>query len=108
MAGRYFGDRWEQASPAERKQLRGWSKRITYGTNYGMGVAALARSLDVSEREARAWMYAKDRAFPAVTRTRAEAQSEARRTNRLRLWTGRPIAVPSAFVAWNYLCQGGG
>jgi hypothetical protein len=25
----------------------------------------------------------------------------------LKLWTGRPVAVPTAFVAWNYLCQGG-
>jgi hypothetical protein len=25
----------------------------------------------------------------------------------LTLWTGRRVAVPSAFVAWNYLCQGG-
>jgi len=107
MAERYFGEAWTAADPDERKQMRLWSKRITYGTNYGMGVPALARSLGVSEDEARQWMHAKDRAFPAVTRTRAEAQSEARRMNRLRLWTGRPIAVPSGFVAWNYLCQGG-
>jgi hypothetical protein len=30
-----------------------------------------------------------------------------RETSILKLWTGRPVAVPSAFVAWNYLCQGG-
>ncbi|MFN8562256.1 MAG: DNA polymerase [Anaerolineae bacterium] len=23
------------------------------------------------------------------------------------MWTGRKVAVPTAFVAWNYLCQGG-
>jgi DNA polymerase I-like protein with 3'-5' exonuclease and polymerase domains len=38
---------------------------------------------------------------------REAAKRQARDTNELQLWTGRRVAVPSAFVAWNYLCQGG-
>lgn len=107
MAARYFGSTWDKAAPERRKQLRNWSKKITYGTNYGMGAAALGRSLGLSQTEARQLMEAKDRAFPAVTRARADAQRQAHLTQQLELWTGRPIAVPTPFVAWNYLCQGG-
>ncbi|MBI1281547.1 MAG: hypothetical protein GC179_25700, partial [Anaerolineaceae bacterium] len=42
-----------------------------------------------------------------VTHWRAVAQKQVDETHRLKLWTGRPVAVPSAFVAWNYICQGG-
>lgn len=52
-------------------------------------------------------MDAKDRAFANVTRMRAAAQQQVRETQILHLWTGRPVAVPTPFVAWNYLCQGG-
>ena len=52
-------------------------------------------------------MRAKDAAFARVTRMRAAAQQQVERTHQLRLWTGRPVAVPTPFVAWNYLCQGG-
>ena len=38
---------------------------------------------------------------------RTAAQQKVRETHMLRLWTGRPVAVPTPFVAWNYLCQGG-
>jgi hypothetical protein len=38
---------------------------------------------------------------------RAAAQKQTSETHLLRLWTGRPVAVPTPFVAWNYLCQGG-
>jgi DNA polymerase I-like protein with 3'-5' exonuclease and polymerase domains len=52
-------------------------------------------------------MRAKDNAFARVTRMRAAAQRKARETGLLKLWTGRDVSVPSAFVAWNYVCQGG-
>ena len=44
MAVRYFGETWNQAGPQERKRLRGLSKRISYGTAYGMGARSLAKS----------------------------------------------------------------
>ncbi|MDX1992618.1 MAG: DNA polymerase [bacterium] len=107
MAAEYFGEAWDEADAETRKRLRTWSKKITYGTNYGMGADALGRSLGVSQDEARRWIRAKDRAFPAVTRARAAAQRQVEQTHLLHLWTGRPVAVPTPFVAWNYLCQGG-
>jgi DNA polymerase I-like protein with 3'-5' exonuclease and polymerase domains len=107
MATRYFGQAWEQADPAERKHLRNMSKKITYGTAYGMGAERLGDSIGVSKDEAQRLIQAKDRAFARVTRMRAAAQQRVRETQRLRLWTGRPVAVPTPFVAWNYLCQGG-
>jgi len=61
----------------------------------------------VSTEEAQRLIRAKDTAFANVTRTRAAAQRQARETGILELWTGRRVAVPSAFVAWNFLCQGG-
>lgn len=107
MAAQYFGAAWEAADADERRRLRGMSKKITYGTAYGMGAERLGESIGVSLEEAQRLMRAKDRAFARVTAARAAAQRQVRATNQLRLWTGRPVAVPTAFVAWNYLCQGG-
>ncbi len=107
MAVQYFGQAWQEADSSERKRLRTMSKKITYGTAYGMGAERLAESIGVSKDEARRVIEAKDRAFPQVTRMRQAAQQQVRQTNLLKLWTGRPVAVPSPFVAWNYLCQGG-
>jgi DNA polymerase I len=107
MAGQYFGEVWQQADANERKHLRNMSKKITYGTAYGMGAERLGDSIAVSKEEAQGLIRAKDRAFARVTRMRAAAQRQVRETQMLRLWTGRPVAVPTPFVAWNYLCQGG-
>jgi DNA polymerase I-like protein with 3'-5' exonuclease and polymerase domains len=107
MAARYFGQAWNEADDAQRKHLRVMSKKITYGTAYGMGAERLGISLGISTAEAQALMRAKDAAFPKMTRLRAAAKAQAERTGILQLWTGRRVAVPSAFVAWNYLCQGG-
>ncbi|MFN8529733.1 MAG: DNA polymerase [Anaerolineae bacterium] len=107
MAAQYFGQAWETAGAGERKQLRNMSKKITYGTAYGMGAERLGDSIGVSKDEARKLIAAKDRAFAHVTRMRTAAQNQVSDTHQLRLWTGRPVAVPSPFVAWNYLCQGG-
>jgi DNA polymerase I-like protein with 3'-5' exonuclease and polymerase domains len=107
MAVQYFGDTWARANALERRQLRNMAKKITYGTAYGMGAERLGESIGVSTDEARRLMRAKDAAFARVTRMRAAAQRQARETAMLKLWTGRPVSVPSPFVAWNYLCQGG-
>jgi DNA polymerase-1 len=107
MSTQYFGQAWERADADERKRLRNMSKKITYGTAYGMGAERLGDSIGVSKEEARRLIDAKDRAFANVTRTRAAAQRQVEKTHMLRLWTGRPVAVPTPFVAWNYLCQGG-
>jgi DNA polymerase family A len=107
MALRYFGQAWEHADSSERKHLRTMSKKITYGTSYGMGAERLGDSIGVSIEEAQRIMQAKDRAFARVTRMRAAAQQKVRETHQLLLWTGRPVSVPTPFVAWNYLCQGG-
>lgn len=107
MATRYFGQAWEQADAAERKRLRNMSKKITYGTAYGMGAERLGDSIGVSKAEAQRLIQAKDQAFARVTRMRAASQRQVRDTQLLHLWTGRPVAIPTPFVAWNYLCQGG-
>jgi len=107
MAAQYFGAAWEAADSVERKRLRGMAKKITYGTAYGMGAERLGASIGVTTEEARRLIDAKDRVFAAVTRTRAAARRKVNETNFLNLWTGRRVPVPSAFVAWNYLCQGG-
>jgi len=83
------------------------SKKITYGTAYGMGAERLGASIGVSTEEARRVIHAKDVAFSAVARTRDAAKRQTQDTGILKLWTGRRVAVPSAFVAWNFLCQGG-
>jgi DNA polymerase family A/3'-5' exonuclease len=107
MGERYFGKAWEQADAQERKRLRNMAKKITYGTAYGMGAERLGESIGVSTYEAQRVMRAKDAAFADVTREREAAKRQARDTQLLQLWTGRPVAVPTPFVAWNYLCQGG-
>lgn len=107
MAAQYFGQAWEQADAQERKRLRNMSKKITFGTAYGMGAERLGESIGVSKDEALRLLRAKDAAFGQVTRMRNAAQRQVRETHMLRLWTGRPVAVPTPFVAWNYLCQGG-
>ncbi|MBA3869797.1 MAG: hypothetical protein H0X30_11680 [Anaerolineae bacterium] len=107
MGAEYFGQAWAQADAPERKRLRNLSKKITYGTAYGMGAKRLGESISVSTGEAKRIMTAKDAAFPRVTYWRTAAQKQASETHQLKLWTGRPVAVPSAFVAWNYICQGG-
>jgi DNA polymerase I-like protein with 3'-5' exonuclease and polymerase domains len=107
MGAEYFGQAWQQADAAERKRLRNLSKKITYGTAYGMGAKRLGESINVSTEEARRIIAAKDAAFPRVTYWRGVAQKQVTDTHQLKLWTGRPVAVPSAFVAWNYICQGG-
>jgi DNA polymerase I-like protein with 3'-5' exonuclease and polymerase domains len=107
MAVQYFGKAWEDADAAERKRLRNMSKKVTYGTAYGMGAERLGESIGVSTEEARRVIRAKDVAFAKVTRMRSQAQQRTREIGILHLWTGRPVAVPTPFVAWNYLCQGG-
>lgn len=107
MAEQYFGQTWDKADSAERKRLRNMSKKITYGTAYGMGAERLGESIGVSKDEAQRLIRAKDAAFSRVARMRSAAQQKVRDTHMLRLWTGRPVAVPTPFVAWNYLCQGG-
>jgi DNA polymerase I-like protein with 3'-5' exonuclease and polymerase domains len=107
MGAEYFGKQWQEADASERKRLRNLSKKITYGTAYGMGAKRLGESINVSTAEAKRIMRAKDAAFPRVTHWRTVAQKQVEDTHRLKLWTGRPVAVPSAFVAWNYICQGG-
>ncbi len=107
MASRYFGSDWEIADAAERKRLRNFAKKITYGTAYGMGAERLGQSIGVSTEEALRLMRAKDAAFANVTRAREEAKRKTRNGGILNLWTGRKVAVPTAFVAWNFLCQGG-
>lgn len=107
MAAEYFKEAWQQGDKAERKRLRNLSKKVTYGTAYGMGAKRLGESIGVSTEEARRIMRAKDEAFPRVTYWRNAAQKQVDETHRLKLWTGRPVAVPTAFVAWNYICQGG-
>jgi DNA polymerase I-like protein with 3'-5' exonuclease and polymerase domains len=107
MAAQYFGADWEIADAAERKHLRTMAKKITFGTAYGMGAERLGQSIGVSTSEAQRLLRAKDAAFANVTKYRGMAQKKARQTQALKLWTGRPVAVPSAFVAWNYICQGG-
>lgn len=107
MAAEYFGEVWQQADSQERKRLRNLSKKISYGTAYGMGAERLGQSIGVSREEARRIMRAKDAAFDKVTQMRSAAQQQVTETNMLHLWTGRPVAVPTPFVAWNYLCQGG-
>jgi DNA polymerase-1 len=107
MASRYFGNAWEQADAQERKYLRNMAKKITYGTAYGMGAERLGESIGVSTEEALRVIRAKDAAFASVTRMREAAKRQVRDTSELQLWTGRRVAVPTPFVAWNYLCQGG-
>lgn len=107
MGEQYFGKQWAEASPDERKHLRTLSKKITYGTAYGMGAERLGQSIGVSTEEAMRLIRAKDAAFANVTRIREAAKKQVRQTQILKLWTGRPVAVPTPFVAWNYLCQGG-
>jgi DNA polymerase I-like protein with 3'-5' exonuclease and polymerase domains len=107
MALQYFGREWEDADADKRKHLRTMSKKISYGTAYGMGAERLGASIGLSKEEARRLIQAKDAAFAKVTQMRTKAQREVEKNHLLHLWTGRPVAVPSAFVAWNYLCQGG-
>ncbi|MFC1960597.1 DNA polymerase [Chloroflexota bacterium] len=107
MAVRYFGETWEQATPQERKHLRGLSKRISYGTAYGMGARSLSKSLDVSLAEGHAFLRARDTAFPQLARVRKLAERKVQETASLKLWSGRPVALEQPFVAWNYVCQGG-
>lgn len=107
MAVHYFGEAWEQADPALRRRLRGLSKRISYGTAYGMGARRLAKSLDVSLDEAYAILRAKDAAFPKLARAKQLAERRVKERRQLKLWSGRPIALSQPFVAWNYICQGG-
>jgi DNA polymerase I-like protein with 3'-5' exonuclease and polymerase domains len=105
MAAQYFGAEWDNADAAERKRLRNMSKKITYGTAYGMGAQRLGESIGVTTDEAKRLMRAKDAAFANVTRMREAAKRDS--PGILELWTGRRVAVPTPFVAWNYLCQGG-
>ncbi len=107
MAAQYFGATWDAADVPERKRLRNMSKKITFGTAYGMGAERLGESIGVTTYEAQKLLAAKDRAFANVTRARNAAKRQTEATGILHLWTGRPVAVPTAFVAWNYLCQGG-
>jgi len=107
MAAVYFPGQWPDADAAYRKQLRGMSKRISYGTAYGMGAKSLAKSLDVSLEEAQVFLRTRDEAFPKLARAKQLAERKVRETQRLKLWSGRPVALESPFVAWNYVCQGG-
>lgn len=107
MAAQYFGNAWINADSSRRKALRTMAKKITYGTAYGMGAERLGDSLGISTQEAQGLMRAKDAAFPHITRLRAASKRQVQQTGFLELWTGRRVAVPTPFVAWNYLCQGG-
>ena len=107
MAAVYFPGQWPAADTTSRKRLRAMSKRISYGTAYGMGAKSLAKSLGVSLEEAQDFLRTRDEAFPKLVRAKQLAERKVRETQRLKLWSGRPVALESPFVAWNYVCQGG-
>lgn len=107
MAEVYFPSLWPGADAAYRKRLRGMSKRISYGTAYGMGAKSLAKSLDVPLEEAQVFLRTRDEAFPKLAHAKQLAERKVRETKQLKLWSGRPVALESPFVAWNYVCQGG-
>ncbi|MBK8137294.1 MAG: hypothetical protein IPK52_15960 [Chloroflexi bacterium] len=106
---KYFGPVSLGADPSTRKHLRGMSKKITYGTAYGMGADRSHSEHRQPPPMKRAGLSrAKDpglRASPKSSHRRSAARP--RDQGILRALTGGTVAVPTDFVAWNYLCQGG-
>jgi DNA polymerase I-like protein with 3'-5' exonuclease and polymerase domains len=113
MAAKYFGERWLKADAKERKMLRFFSKRITFGTAYGMGAGKLARSLGITQEEAQGMLAAKDRAFPFVAESKARASAWASEKGWTLLWSGRRCQIGSrdgkikGYTAHNTQMQGG-
>lgn len=117
MAEKYFGDAWYNAlsdpNPKLKKDLRNGSKKITFGTAYGMGAYKLAWSLQVPMQEAETMLRNKDLAFPAVANAKAKSSVFAEKFGYTILWSGRRVQILKkdgkykGYTAWNSLAQGG-
>lgn len=109
----YFADKWDSWDAAERKRWRDFGKIITFGTSYGMGQKKLARSLAVSETEAKQFLDNKDRKFWRVKQAKDRSSQFATQNGYTILWTGRRVAIRKwegqykGYTAWNSLAQGG-
>lgn len=116
MARGYFGeDLYQSMSDKEwHDGPRKKGKAITFGTAYGMGPDKLARTLGVSESEARLILDNKARSFPDVERVKEKSSRFADKYGYTILWDGRRVKIQEYFdgtnkgyTAINSLNQGG-
>ena len=118
MAKVYFADIWDTLTIEQKKEYRRKGKAITFGTAYGMGVAKLAETLEISRDEALEILASKAKAFPLVEKRKEESVTLINTRYKqnyipfLRLFDGSRVRVDldqnggGAYKGWNYLQQG--
>lgn len=95
------------------KEARLYSKRMTFGTSYGMGQEKLANSINVSKEEAQRLLDEKDRQFARTAVAKKNSKKFAELKGYTILWTGRQVSIKQwegkykGYTAWNSLAQGG-
>ena len=95
----------EDVTDAERKLAKG----ITFGMQYGMGDASLAKHLGVSVEEAREQIQRWEATYQGIAEWRRQSAERGKTTRELRTASGRRIqlhARPAPSVCFNYPVQG--
>ncbi len=98
ISANVWGQRWAEATPAERKVLRTHTKMVTFGTIYGIGPSSLAESLGLEFGEAANLLNDFYSAFPGVVAWKAHETNKLMRNKYVTSMLGRrrsPVILQS-------------
>lgn len=98
IAANVWGQRWADASAAERKVLRTHTKMVTFGTIYGIGPSSLAESLGIDLEAAARLLNDFYDAFPGVVAWKARETNKLMREKYVTSMLGRrrsPVILQS-------------
>lgn len=93
------------------------AKTFTYATNYGAGLAKVARQLGVTRAQVEEIYQNYQTSFPGIFRVSKIAEQRMKERGYIKYWTGRRRRIPAPknefdkdkrYAAYNSLLQGGG
>ncbi len=115
-----FPEAWAKADKNGRKKLRSDSKKLTFGTGYGMGVEKLSMELGISKEEAQVNFLDRDAAmYPYLAQAKDDAKNFSNANGYINTWSGRRMRIGKAwneksgqyeykgYSGWNSINQGG-
>ena len=89
MAAATQGEKWEKGTKEERKILRGYTKRVTFGSMYGIGPQALSEDINNTVEFAKALLDKFYSTFKGVSDWKAAEAQQLSRTGFVTSFLGR-------------------
>ena len=96
MAAATQGEKWEKGTKEERKKLRGYTKRVVFGTCYGIGPQALSEDIGCTVEEAKALLDKFYSTFKGVSDWKSHEAMQLSRNGYVTSFLGRrrtPVLV---------------